>query len=164
MSAPTQVSYATRMPLEVRTIATRDEERWRELYDGYTRFYQREPCEEITRRAWGNIMDPTSPIAAIVAVDHSDHVVGIANYVVHETTSALNPVCYLQDLFVDPSYRALGAGRLLIERLVAEMRTRGWSRLYWHTKENNYRARGLYDTFGPHTGFLRYAITNPLAR
>ena len=49
------------------------------------------------------------------------------------------------------------------ERLVAEMKAQGWSRLYWNTKENNYRARGLYDKYTPHSGFLRYVVVNPEA-
>jgi hypothetical protein len=31
----------------------------------------------------------------------------------------------------------------------------------WYTTENNYRARGLYDKYTPHSSFLRYAINNP---
>jgi hypothetical protein len=34
-----------------------------------------------------------------------------------------------------------------------------WARLYWNTKENNYRARALYDTYTPHSGFIRYVIS-----
>jgi len=86
----------------------------------------------------------------------------MANYIIHEATSTPTPVCYLQDLFVDPDRRASGVGRLLIDWLVAEMNSQGWSRLYWHTKENNYRARGLYDKYTPHSGFLRYAVNNPV--
>jgi hypothetical protein len=41
------------------------------------------------------------------------------------------------------------------------MRRQNWSRLYWNTKENNYRARGLYDKYAPHSGFVRYVIDNP---
>ena len=52
-------------------------------------------------------------------------------------------------------------GQQLIDWLVAEMTGQGWSRLYWHTRENNYRARGLYDKYTPHSGFLRYVINNP---
>jgi ribosomal protein S18 acetylase RimI-like enzyme len=69
-------------------------------------------------------------------------------------------VCYLQDLFVDPGCRAAGTGKLLIDWLVAEMQRQGWARLYWATRENNYRARGLYDKYTPHSGFLRYVIDN----
>ena len=148
------------MSVIVRKIRPQDEPRWRELWDGYTRFYEREPDEAITRRTWGQILDPAVPLHAIVA-EAEGSVIGIANYLIHENTSTLNPVCYLADLFVDPSSRNNGAGKLMIDWLVAEMKTQHWARIYWHTKENNYRARALYDKYGPHSGFLRYVIQNP---
>ncbi|RKP47456.1 GNAT family N-acetyltransferase [Trinickia fusca] len=146
------------MTITIRRIEARDEARWRELWDGYTRFYEREPSEAITRHAWTRIFDAASPVYAIVAEDERGVVVGMANYLVHESTSLLTPVCYLQDLFVDPAVRAGGIGRQLIDWLVDETRRQGWSRLYWNTKENNYRARALYDSYTPHSGFVRYVI------
>ncbi len=142
-------------------IEARDEQRWRVLWDGYTRFYERKPVEKITRNTWRRIMDPQSSVKAIVAVDTKGRVIGFANYIVHDSTSALAPVCYLQDLFVDPKLRAGGVGKQLIDWLVAEMRKQAWSRLYWSTRETNYRARGLYDKYNKHSGFLRYAVENP---
>jgi GNAT superfamily N-acetyltransferase len=105
-------------------------------------------------------MDPACPVYATVA-ESDGKVVGIANYLIHESTSLLTPVCYLQDLFVDPSQRGIGIGRMLIDWLVEEMKSQGWSRLYWSTRENNYQARALYDCYTPHSGFLRYVIENP---
>jgi GNAT superfamily N-acetyltransferase len=148
------------MTLTIRPIESRDEARWRVLWDGYTRFYEREPQEAVTRHTWARIMDPQAPVYAIVAQDDSGTVIGIANYLLHENTSTLTPVCYLQDLYVDPAVRAHGAGGKLIDWLVAEMKTRKWSRLYWNTRENNYRARGLYDKYTPHSGFVRYVVQN----
>jgi len=148
------------MKATIRPIEAQDEARWRVLWDAYTRFYEREPVEAVTRHTWSRIMDASSPVKAIVAV-HEGEVVGIANYLLHENTSTLAPVCYLQDLYVDPKSRASGVGKQLIEWLVAEMEREGWARLYWATRENNYRARGLYDKFTPHSGFLRYIVKNP---
>jgi GNAT superfamily N-acetyltransferase len=152
------------MTAHVRKIEARDERRWRELWNAYTRFYEREPREAITRRTWAQIMDPTAPVHAIVAAgEDDDDVIGIANYVIHESTSTPTAVCYLQDLFVETGQRGAGVGRLLMDWLVAEMAAAGWSRLYWRTRENNYRARGLYDKFTPHSGFVRYVISSPAA-
>src|SRR5262249_56055607 len=64
----------------------------------------------------------------------------------------------LADLFVDPAQRAAGVGKQLIEWLLEEMKRKRWSRLYWHTRANNYRARGLYDKFTSHNDFVRYTI------
>jgi ribosomal protein S18 acetylase RimI-like enzyme len=149
------------MTVTIRAFEPRDEARWRELWDGYNRFYEREPSEAVTRHALARILNPASPVHSIVAERDGEGVVGIANYLIHESTSALRPVCYLQDLFVDPACRADGVGKQLIEWLVAEMNAQNWSRLYWQTRENNYRARGLYDKFTPHSGFVRYVVLNP---
>ena len=151
------------MTVKIRKIEVRDEARWRVLWDGYCRFYERDLSEPITRHTWNRIMDFTSPVHAIVAEDAAAGVIGICNYILHENTWTLTPVCYLEDLFVDPHQRAVGVGKQLIDWLVAEMKVQGWSRLYWNTRENNYRARGLYDKFTPHSGFLRYVINNPAA-
>ena len=146
------------MTVAIRRIEPRDEPRWRELWDAYTRFYQREPSEPITRHLWERIRDVGVPVWAIVAEDSEEGVVGMANYVIHENTSSLTPICYLEDLYVQAGHRAGGVGKMLIDWLVSEARANGWSRLYWHTKDTNYRARGLYDKYTPHSGFLRYVI------
>jgi GNAT superfamily N-acetyltransferase len=149
--------------VRIRPAEPRDEPRWRELFDAYTRFYEREPREEITRHTWSRILDPVAPVHAIVAEAPGQVVIGIANYLTHESTGSLTPVCYLQDLFVDPDARAQGVGKQLIDWLIEEVKRRRWSRLYWSTRETNYRARALYDKYTPHSGFLRYAILNPEA-
>src|SRR4051812_27750075 len=105
-------------------------------------------------------MSPTSPLCSVVAENERGKIVGIANYSTHDVTSALSESCYLHDLFVDSLDRAGGVGKSLIDWLIGEMKSRAWSSIYWHTKENNYYARGLYDKFTPHSGFLRYVIMN----
>jgi GNAT superfamily N-acetyltransferase len=148
------------MRATIRPAEARDYARWRELFDAYTRFYEREPDDAIAKHAWDRILDAQSVVKAIVA-ESDGRVVGIANYLLHESTGSARPVCYLQDLFVDPQSRAGGVGRQLIDWLIAEMKMRGWARLYWSTRENNYRARALYDQYTPHSGFLRYVVDNP---
>ena len=149
------------MTVSIRKIEARDEQRWRELWDGYCRFYERHLSEAVTRHTWTRIMNQASPVHAIVAERAGGGVIGMANYIIHDNTWTLSPVCYLQDLFVDPGERAAGVGKQLTDWLVAEAKTQRWSRLYWNTKENNYRARGLYDKYTPHSGFLRYVLDNP---
>lgn len=146
------------MGIIVRPAAPGDEQRWRVLFDGYCRFYKREPNEELTHHTWKRILDDAVPVHAIVADHETDGVIGIANYLLHEHTLGLTPACYLGDLFVDPVHRANGVGEQLIRWLADEMKAKRWCRLYWHTRLNNYRARGLYDKFTPHSDFVRYTI------
>lgn len=147
------------MTVKIRRIEARDEPRWRELFDGYTRFYGRDPDRAQADHNWRRILDASSVVAAIVAESQGE-VVGIANYLTHENTLTLAPVCYLQDLYVDPACRARGTGKALIDWLVGEMHARGWAQLYWNTKQDNYRARGLYDKYTRESGFVRYILYN----
>jgi GNAT superfamily N-acetyltransferase len=103
------------MDVTIRRIEPKDERRWRELWDGYWRFYGREPREAITQQTWSRILDPATPIFGIVAEVEDGEIVGIANCVVHVHTSTLAPICYLADLFVDPARRAGGAGKRLMD-------------------------------------------------
>ncbi len=145
-------------PIIIRPVEPHDESAWRALWDGYCRFYEVAIRAEITSHTWQRILDPHSPVFAIVAEDANGQVIGMANYIIHENTWELAPVCYLEDLFVDPAVRGQGAGRQLIDWLVAAMQIKGWSRIYWMTKENNYRARGLYDKYTPRDRFVRYVV------
>lgn len=146
--------------MKIRKLEIKDQSRWRHLWDEYCRFYKVEPTYARTHHLWQRIMDVDAPVYSIVAVDDKDYVIGIANYIIHENTSLLTPVCYLQDLFVDSETRGAGVGRALIDYLILEMKSNKWSRLYWNTKEDNYRARELYDSYTPQSGFIKYNITN----
>jgi GNAT superfamily N-acetyltransferase len=81
---------------------------------------------------------------------------GITHYLFHESGWTMTPVCYLQDLFVDPAVRGTGGGRHLIEAVAQAALAAGSTRLYWLTQTQNEVARQLYDRLARHTGFIRY--------
>ena len=148
-------------PITIRNIEARDESAWRHHWAGYCKFYEVALAQATTDHTWQRIIDAASPVHAIVAEDAAHGVIGICNYIIHENTWEIKPVCYLEDLFVDPALRAAGTGEAMISWLKNEMARSGWSRIYWNTKENNYRARGLYDKFTPRDPFVRYVIKAP---
>ena len=149
------------MQTTIRRITAGDRRRWQALWEGYCAFYKVDLRGPVTEHTWRRIMEDAGQVRAIVAETKDDGVIGIANYVIHEHTWSLTPACYLQDLFVDPRTRARGVGKQLIDWLLAEVKAQKWSRLYWATAETNYRARGLYDKYTAHSGFLRYVVRNP---
>jgi len=79
--------------------------------------------------------------------------------VVHQGSWTLDPICYLEDLFVAPKARGNGIGSALVADLLARAKERGWSRLYWHTQQGNAPARRLYDEFAVADDFVRYRLT-----
>jgi ribosomal protein S18 acetylase RimI-like enzyme len=150
------------MECHIRKIEEQDKEKWLELWNGYCEFYNMTLLNEVTEHLWGRILSKDSPVYSIVSENDSGEIYGMANFVVHESTSTLRPICCLQDLFVAPHARSQGIGRKLIDWLLVEMKTANWSRVYWHTRENNYIARGLYDKFTKLNDFVRYVVQNPL--
>ena len=141
----------------IRSALPSDEAAWRTLWRGYCDFYGTSLPDEVTNRTWKRILDPDSAVMCVVA-EVDGQVYGFANCVVHENTWETQPVCYLEDLFVTPGARGHGIGRALIEWLRNSMRAEGWARLYWHTREDNERARRLYDHFAEADEFVRYVI------
>jgi GNAT superfamily N-acetyltransferase len=145
------------MTVTIRDARPHDEARWRELWAGYLAFYDVTIDADITDLTWRRVFDPASAIAMRVAEIDGD-VVGFALYLTHEGTWISGRDCYLEDLFVDSEARGAGAGRALMDDLVALCRSSGWSRLYWHTSEQNETARALYDSYVESDGHIRYRI------
>ena len=142
---------------EVRPARASDEPAWRELWDGYCEFYEEEVPAEVTAATWRRLLEPEEPMEGLVAV-RGDEVVGFVNYVLHRTTWGLAETCYLEDLFVSPAARGTGAGRALIEAVLERSRSRGWDKVYWHTRRDNARARALYDSLAKADDFVRYVV------
>ena len=84
-------------------------------------------------------------------------VVGICHYIFHRSTSRLERVCYLQDLFTAPDYRGHGIGRALIMRVYEIAQEAGSKRVYWLTHTTNTPGRTLYDKVAKNFGFIQYA-------
>jgi GNAT superfamily N-acetyltransferase len=145
------------MSVVIRNTQAADEASWRRLWAGYCEFYRSVVPPEVTDATWRRILDPGSPIFGRVAEDNGA-VVGFANCVMHEGTWASRPICYLEDLFVDPGVRGQGVGRLLIQDLIALGKSRGWEYLYWHTQAGNATARRLYDRLAAVDDFVKYRV------
>ena len=141
----------------IRPALPADEAAWRKLWQGYCDFYSLTLSDAVTSRTWRRILDPDSGVLCIVA-EVDGQVYGFANCVIHENTWELQPVCYLEDLYVLPSARCRGIGKALIEWLRNAMRAEGWTRIYWMTAQDNKAARALYDQFTPADGFVRYVL------
>ena len=146
-------------PLVVRPAVPSDYERWLPLWDGYNAFYGRSGVSalapEITRMTWTRFFDAYEPMHVLVA-ENGDRLVGLAHFLFHRSTTAMAPVCYLQDLFTDASTRGQGIGGALISEVYEHARQAGTSRVYWQTHETNRTAQGLYDKLAERSGFIVY--------
>jgi GNAT superfamily N-acetyltransferase len=145
------------MTVTVRHARPEDEARWRELWADYLAFYDVTVDGDITDATWRRVFDPASAISMRVA-EVDGKVMGFALFLTHEGTWIRGKDCYLEDLFVDPEARGKGVGRALMDNLVSLCKENGWSRLYWHTSEENKTAQALYDSYVKSDGHIRYRI------
>lgn len=148
----------------IRPAAPADLAPWLPLWEGYNAFYGRSGAtalpEAVTKALWARIFDAAEPIHALVA-DKDGQLVGLAHYLFHRSTTAIAPVCYMQDLFTVESARGQGIGKALIESVYNAAAKVGVSRIYWHTHESNATARALYDRLAERSGFIVYRKTLP---
>lgn len=139
----------------VRPLSAEDRRQWQPLWDGYNLFYDRPNlAAEITESAWARFLDPGERMHAAVA-ELDGRIVGIVHYLYHRSTTSVEDVCYLQDLFTASEARGQGVGRTLIEYVYAAAAKSGSRRVYWQTHEAN-PARKLYDRVAGVTPFRRY--------
>ena len=145
--------------LQIRFVSRSDFDKWLPLWDGYNAFYGRSgPTalpREITERTWARFFDAYEPVHALVAESGGD-LLGLTHYLFHRSTTLIEPICYLQDLFTVQAARGKGVGRALIEGVYQQARLAGSPRVYWQTHETNRAARLLYDKVAEHQGFIVY--------
>lgn len=147
------------MPITIRPPLRDDYDRWLPLWDGYNKFYGRfgptalDPA--ITAMTWARFFDAYEPVHALVA-EQNGTLLGLVHYLFHRSTTAIEPSCYLQDLFTVETARGKGTGRALIEAVYEAARAAGCSTVYWHTHETNATAMLLYDKIADRPGFVMY--------
>ena len=139
----------------IRPILHDDWDQWLPLWEGYNSFYERVVPPGVTTLTWQRFFDTSEPVHALVA-ERDGHLLGLVHSIFHRSTSAIAPVCYLQDLFASEAARGLGIGRQLVEAVYAKAREAGSPRVYWLTHETNSRAMMLYDKVAERSGFVQY--------
>lgn len=150
--------------LFVRPVEAADRGVWRAMWEDYVSAVGVDPRTVSTARTWARLNDPDIGVIGWVggraagAAGAPGAAEGFVHCVIHANTFGERPVCYLEDLYVAPPARGSGLAGRLIDTVVDAARVQGWQRVYWHTMEDNYRARGLYDRYAQRTGFVRYDI------
>ncbi len=131
---------------------------WDRLFADYARFYETHQTAEMRDRVWAWIHDPGHEVECLLAIDENRHVTGFAHF--RSTPQPLSATMsgFLEDLFVEPQERGRGYARALIGAVVEQGRTRGWSVVQWMTKDDNYRARAVYDRVAVRTDWVTYEV------
>ena len=144
-----------RLPVEIRPVTTEDHDAWLPLWQGYQRFYMMSLDPAVSAATWQRFLDAAEGQHAALAWADGQ-AVGLVHWLYHRNTWTLNPVCYLQDLFIARDLRSQGIGRQLIEHVESEARKVPCDELYWLTHETNTSALRLYARVAERTGFVQF--------
>ncbi|MET0371597.1 MAG: GNAT family N-acetyltransferase [Sphingobium sp.] len=88
------------------------------------------------------------PMAEVLIADGAEGPIGFALFFHNFSTFEGKPGIYLEDLFVLPQARGLGAGKALLARLAALAVERGCARLEWSVLDWNAPAIAFYRRIG----------------
>ncbi len=143
----------------IRPVTRDDYDQWLPLWEGYNAFYERAGptalAPQITAMTWARFFDAYEPVHGLVA-ESDGRLIGLTHFLFHRSTTAIEPLCYLQDLFTSEAARGKGVGRALIHAVYDRARLAGSPRVYWQTHETNHTAMLLYDKVAERSGFVVY--------
>ena len=142
--------------LVVRPLISSDRPAWDDLWAAYLAFYETSRPQEIFDTYFARLLgsDPQDFNGLIAVLDGKP--VGLAHYLFHRHGWKVENVCYLQDVYADPTVRGRGIGRALIEAVYAAADKAGAPSVYWLTQDSNAQARQLYDRIGTLSPFIKY--------
>lgn len=129
---------------------------WNRLYAAYAEYYRVDQTPDMRDRTWGWIME--GRIICLMALDAEGRPIGFAHL-----RDFLRPLSssvggYLDDLFVEPAQRGGATVRALFDAATALGRERNWSVIRWITRDDNYRARAVYDKVATRTNWITYDL------
>jgi GNAT superfamily N-acetyltransferase len=111
--------------------------------------YEREPDavqtseDDLLRDGFG----PTPRFECLLA-EHDGQPAGFALYFYNYSTWTGRPGIYIEDLFVEPAFRGLGIGKLLLQRVAAVAVEKDCGRLQWAVLDWNQPAIDFYRAQG----------------
>lgn len=142
--------------VSIRPLATADREAWARLWEAYLAFYETSVAPEVYDSTFSRLLGNDNQDFNAYVAELNGTLVGLVHYLFHRHAWKIENVCYLQDLYADPSVRGTGVGRKLIEAVYAAADDNGTPSVYWMTQDFNAEARKLYDRIGVLTPFIRY--------
>ena len=141
----------------IRPIKIEDKAHWEKLYKSYAEFYKVEMNDKILQTVWDWLHDKNHEVEGLVyQVD--EYIVAIAHYRRMPRPLFGKDIGFLDDLFVDPDHRGKRIGEKIINELQKISKSRGWDLIRWTTRNNNIRAKSLYDRVAEKTSWDMYEL------
>jgi len=144
--------------LKIRDIKLKDKNDWLILFQGYANFYKVEINEKIINTVWNWLHTPEHDLQGLVG-EINDKVIAFAHYRRMPSPLRGKDIGFLDDLYVLPQCRGHKIGKQLIEKLSQISKDKNWNLVRWITRNNNLRAKKVYDKISNKTNWDVYELT-----
>ena len=142
---------------KIRGIELKDKKQWEKLYRGYADFYKVEMNDKILQTLWNWLHDKNHEVDGIV-YEVDDKIVAFAHYRRMPSPLRGQNIGFLDDIFVEPEYRGKKIGEKLINRIKEISKSKGWNLVRWITRDDNIRAKSLYNRVSVKTNWDVYEL------
>ena len=141
----------------IREIRLDDKNQWEMLYRGYADFYKVEMNDKILNTVWEWIHDNNHDVCGLV-YEQESKIIGIAHYRKMPSPLRGKYIGFLDDLFVDPKHRGKKIGKKILSELKIISEKNEWGLIRWITRNDNERAKNLYDKVSEKTTWDTYEL------
>ena len=141
----------------IRELRLEDKDEWEALYRGYANFYKVEMNDKILKTVWEWIHNKNHDVSGL-AYEQDNKIIGIAHYRKMPSPLRGKYIGFLDDLFVDPEHRGKKIGEKIISELKSISEKNKWGLIRWITRNDNERAKSLYDKVSEKTTWDTYEL------
>ena len=142
---------------KIRGIELKDKKQWEKLYRGYADFYKVEMNDKILQTLWNWLHDKNHEVDGTV-YEVDDKIVAFVHYRRMPSPLRGQNIGFLDDIFVEPEYRGKKIGEKLINRIKEISKSKGWNLVRWITRDDNIRAKSLYNRVSVKTNWDVYEL------
>lgn len=141
----------------IRNIKLSDKQDWQKLYRGYAIFYKVKMNKAILDTVWNWLTDDQHELCGLVC-EIEEKIVALAHYRRMPRPLRGKYIGFLDDLFVSPDFRGLKIGEKLIFKLDEISKNKEWGLVRWITRNDNLRAKSLYNRVSKKTNWEVYEL------
>jgi ribosomal protein S18 acetylase RimI-like enzyme len=141
----------------IRSLKESDYKGWLQLYTLYADFYKTSLTEIGIETTWNWLMDSSHPCTGILA-EQDNMIIAFAHFRGMPNPLRGENIGFLDDLYILPNYRGGKIVKLLFKTLKEYSRGNKWQIIRWITRDDNYRAKSVYDKIASKTNWNTYEM------